>query len=213
MGQQNLDKFAVNVDKQIQEEDKVVEETKKEISYRQKLMNQKIQTAKETYENLKRTAEGKEPLELYPKELATNETHDRNKIETVDLDSEGEVTKKSQKRVLKNPRNFVEERRDRILQAVTPGDRRLYQENDMDNLMQEQKLADKLAHGSWKVEDFEKYKGIFDYKSGPSFKDEIPRKVYTGNAKEKIKSNLDKNEINGLKHVDQQEKKNNLLSS
>jgi len=213
--QQNLDKFAVNVSKQIQEEDKVVEETKKEISYRQKLMNQKIRTAKETYENLKRMAEGKKPLELYPKELATNETHNSKKIETVDLDSEGEVEKKSQTRVLKNPRKFVEERRrERILQAVTPGDRRLYQENDMDNLMQEQKLANKLAKGSWKVEDFEKYKGIFDYKAGPTFADEVPRKVYTGNAIEKkVQDNINKNEINGLKQVEQQEKKNNLLSS
>jgi len=198
--QQNLDKFAVNVSKQIQEEDKVVEETKKEISYRQKLMNQKIRTAKETYENLKRMAEGKKPLELYPKELATNETHNSKKIETVDLDSEGEVEKKSQTRVLKNPRKFVEERRrERILQAVTPGDRRLYQENDMDNLMQEQKLANKLAKGSWKVEDFEKYKGIFDYKAGPTFADEVPRKVYTGNAIEKkVQDNINKNEITVL---------------
>lgn len=206
--QQNLDKFAVNVDKQIQDEQKAVESNKKEINFRQNLINVKLQQAKDVYENLKREALGEKPIETYPLHLATNETHDTHKIEEVKMDSETE--KNDKHRSLKNPKRYVEER---ILQAVSPGNRRLYQEVDMDNFEQEQKLAGKLARGNWKVEDFEKYKGIFDYKTGPQFKDQIPRKVYTGESTTKIENNQDKNEITSMKKVEKLEQQKNLRAS
>jgi hypothetical protein len=64
---------------------------------------------------------------------------------------------------------------ERILQAITAGEssRKLYKAVDMNNLTEEQKIADKLARENWKLDDFSKYKGIFDVKSGPKFTDQV----------------------------------------
>lgn len=43
----------------------------------------------------------------------------------------------------------------------------------MNNLSEEQKIADKMARENWKLDDFSRYKGIFDVKSRPKFTDQV----------------------------------------
>jgi hypothetical protein len=115
---------------------------------------------------------------IYEKPVEQGETHDDNKIKEISLEKPEEKEEdqaeqvKPGKRLLHHHGKLIEER---ILQAITAGEssRKLYQAVDMNNLTEEQKIADKLARENWKLDDFSKYKGIFDVKSGPKFTDQV----------------------------------------
>jgi hypothetical protein len=119
-----------------------------------------------------------EEVAVYEKPVEKGETHDDAKIKEISLEKP-EATEEDQaeqskvgKRLLHHGGKLIEER---ILQAITAGDsgRRLYQDVDMNNLTEEQRIANKLARENWKLDDFSKYKGIFDIKSGPKFGDQV----------------------------------------
>lgn len=143
---------------------------------RQKEVQKKFDVAQN---EIKRGNPDAEPeVAIYEKPVEKGETHDDSKIKEISLEKP-EATEEEQaeqgkvgKRLLHHGGKLIEER---ILQAITAGDsgRRLYQDVDMNNLTEEQRIANKLARENWKLDDFSKYKGIFDVKSGPKFADQV----------------------------------------